>query len=151
MDALISIKGTVISDAAQPDVIEMITSGRYCSKNGNRYIIYKESEATGLDGITTTLKVEPDAVTLIRSGTAQTRLLIAKGQRQLCHYGTDYGDMMVGISGCHVNSTLGDAGGDLQFDYTLDINSSTVSHNEVYISVREAKTQDGKSHEFGCQ
>jgi Uncharacterized protein conserved in bacteria len=151
MDALISIKGTVVSDSAQPDVIEMITSGRYCSKNGKRYIIYKESEATGLDGITTTLKVEPDAVTLIRSGTAQTRLLIAKGQRQLCHYGTDYGDMMVGISGCHVNSSLDDAGGELQFDYTLDINSSMVSHNEVYISVREAKAQDGKSHEFGCQ
>lgn len=152
MDALISIRGTVISENAPPDVIEMVTAGNYCTRNGKRYIVYKESEATGLDGITTTLKVEGgDTVTLIRSGASQTRLLIAKGQRQLCHYGTEYGDLMVGISGCHINSKLDDVGGELSFDYTLDVNSSTVSHNEVYISVREAKTQDVKSNEYSCQ
>jgi uncharacterized beta-barrel protein YwiB (DUF1934 family) len=152
MNALISIKGTVLSEGAPPDVIELITEGRYCINGGKRYISYKESDMTGLDGVTTTLKVEgDDTVTLIRSGAAQSRLIIAKGQRQLCHYGTDYGDLMVGISGCHIDSKLGEVGGELSFNYTLDVNSSMVSHNEVFISVREAKTQDVKSDEYGCQ
>ena len=152
MDALISIKGTVFAENAQPDIIELITAGRYYTKDGKQYISYKESEVTGLEGVTTTLKVEGgDSVTLIRSGAAQSRLIIAKGQRQLCHYGTDYGDLMVGISGCHIDSKLGDVGGELSFNYTIDVNSSTVSQNEVSISVREAKTQDVKSDQYSCQ
>jgi uncharacterized beta-barrel protein YwiB (DUF1934 family) len=152
MDALISIKGTVLSEGAQPDIIELVTAGRYCTRDGKRYISYKESEMTGLDGVTTTLKVEgDDCVTLIRSGAAQSRLIIAKGQRQLCHYGTDYGDLMVGISGCHINSKLDDVGGELSFNYTLDVNSDTVSQNEVLISVREAKTGNVKSDKYSCQ
>jgi uncharacterized beta-barrel protein YwiB (DUF1934 family) len=152
MDALISITGTVISDGGQPDIIELVTAGRYFSKDGSRYISYIESEVTGLYGIRTTLKVEgQDSVTLIRNGTAKSRLIIAKGQRQHCHYGTEYGDLLVGISGCHIASSLDDVGGELSFDYTLDINSNTISHNKVFISVREAKKQDVKSNEYRCQ
>ena len=151
MNALISIKGTVFSDNAPPDVIELVTAGRYIIKGGKKFISYKESEVTGLEGVTTTLKVEgDDSVTLIRNGAACTRLIIAKGRRQLCHYGTDYGDLMVGISGCHISSKLNEVGGELSFDYTLDVNSNTVSQNEVFISVREANTQDVKSNEYGC-
>lgn len=152
MDALINIKGTVVSDEGKPDVIELVTTGRYFTKDNNRYISYAESEATGMSGSITTLKVEgSDTVTLIRNGTSRSRLIISKGQRQLCHYGTEYGELMIGISGCHVNSKLNEAGGELSFDYTLDINSSTVSRNEVFISVREANNQHVKSNEFGCQ
>lgn len=151
MDALINIKGTVFSGEGNPDVIELVTTGRYFTKDNNKYISYAESEATGMSGVTT-LKVEgSDTVTLIRNGAAKSRLIISKGQRQLCHYGTEYGELMVGISGCHVNSKLNDAGGELSFDYTLDVNSSTVSRNEVFISVREANNQHVKSNEFGCQ
>lgn len=152
MDALISIKGTVVSEDSQPDVIEMVTAGRYYVRNGKNYIIYKESEMTGLEGVTTTVKVDgSDCVTLIRSGPSESRLVIAKGQRQLCHYGTEYGDLMVGISGCHINSQLNDKGGSLSFDYTLDINSNTISHNNIFISVREAKAEDDKFNKHGCQ
>lgn len=147
MNAMISIKGTVFSEDAPPDIIEIITEGRYYTKDGKRYISYKESEVTGLNGVTTTVKVEgEDIVTLIRSGIAQSRLIVAKGQRQLCHYGTEYGDLMVGISGCHINSKLDDVGGELSFNYTLDVNANMVSHNEVSISVKEAKTQNVKSN-----
>lgn len=152
MNALISIKGSVFSENAAPDVIEVITEGRYCTNGGKRYISYKESEMTGLEGVTTTLKVDgSQAVTLIRTGKSNSRLIIAKGERQLCRYGTDYGDLMVGISGCHIDSRLNDKGGELSFNYTLDINSNLVSHNEIFISVREAKAQDVKSNKHSCQ
>jgi uncharacterized beta-barrel protein YwiB (DUF1934 family) len=152
MDALISIKGIVVSDNGPPDVIELVTSGRYYTKDGKRYISYLESEENGLPDVKTTLKIEgEDSVTLIRSGAAQSRLIIAKGQRQLCHYGTDFGSLMVGISGCHIRSSLDDVGGELSFNYTLDVNSSTVSRNEVSISVREANKQHVEPNEYGCQ
>jgi uncharacterized beta-barrel protein YwiB (DUF1934 family) len=138
-DVLISIKGTVISEGAAPDIIELITAGRYYNKEGSYFISYKESETTGFEGVTTTLKVEGDnCVTLTRSGTSSSRLVLEKGRRHLCHYDTGLGQLMVGVSGCRINSQLDDGGGELTFNYTLDINSSLVSQNEVYISVREA-------------
>jgi uncharacterized beta-barrel protein YwiB (DUF1934 family) len=138
-DVLISIKGTVIPEGAAPDIIELITAGRYYNKEGSYFISYKESETTGFEGVTTTLKVEGDScVTLTRSGASNSSLVLEKGRRHLCHYDTGFGDLMVGVSGCRINSRLDDGGGELTFNYSLDINSSLVSQNEVYISVKEA-------------
>lgn len=139
-EVLISIKGTVISEGAAPDQIELITSGRYYNRDGNYFISYKETEGTGLkDVFTTTLKVEgEDCVTLTRRGSPGTRLILERGRRHLCHYDTGYGQLMVGVSGCHIRSKLDDSGGELSFNYTLDVNSSMISQNEVNISIKEA-------------
>ena len=143
-DVLINIKGTVMPEGAAPDVIELLTAGRYYSRDGKYYIVYQESEATGFKGATTTLKVEgEDSVTMTRSGPSRTRLILERGRRHLCHYETEEGDILLGVSGCRIHSQLDDLGGELRFDYSLDVNSSLVSRNEVTISVREAgKTND---------
>lgn len=137
-DVLISIKGTVISEGAEPDIIELVTAGKYYARCGNYYISYKESEATGLEGVTTTLKVDgQSSVTLIRNGSARSRMILEKGRRHLCQYDTGYGPLMVGVSGTRIRSTLGDLGGELDFYYTLDVNSSLLSENQVSVQVRE--------------
>jgi uncharacterized beta-barrel protein YwiB (DUF1934 family) len=121
-------------------VIELITEGRYYNKEGSYFISYKESETTGFDGVTTTLKIDgDDCVTLTRSGPANSRLILEKGRRHLCQYDTGVGSLMVGVSSCRILSRLSDGGGELTFNYTLDINSNLVSQNEVYISVKEAQ------------
>ena len=149
-DVLISIKGTIKADGVEPDVIELLTSGRYYNKDGNYYISYKESEATGYEGVTTTLKVDGESsVTLIRNGSINSRLFLEKGRRHLSQYDTGYGQLMVGVSGCRIKSQLDDLGGELSFFYTLDINSSMVSENEVYISVKEANNKDAQLNKYG--
>lgn len=152
-DVLISIKGTVLSEDSEPDVIELVTSGHYYSKEGNYYISYQESEATGLEGVTTTVKVTgQDCVTLIRTGAAKSRLVLERGRRHLCHYDTGFGELMVGVSGTRIHSKLNDLGGELAFYYTLDVNSSLISKNEVLISVKdqykEAAKKDVEPYQF---
>lgn len=145
-EVLISIKGTVVSENGTPDVIELVTAGKYYKREGSYYISYKESETTGMSGVTTILKVDgSDSVTLIRNGSQKSRLLLETGRRHQSYYDTGYGAMLVGVSGCRVTANLGDLGGELQFHYTLDINSNTISQNEVFVSVREAKEQHVKS------
>jgi uncharacterized beta-barrel protein YwiB (DUF1934 family) len=141
-DVLISIKGTVISEGSDPDVIELVTAGKYYVKDGSYFISYRESEATGLEGVTTTLKVSgQDSVTLIRNGSARSRLILEKGRRHLCQYDTGYGPLMVGVSGTRIKSTLGELGGELDFYYTLDVNSSLLSENQVSVQVRESRRE----------
>ncbi len=143
-DVLISITGTVISEEGAPDVIELVTSGRYYRRSGKYYIRYLESESNGFPAdVTTTVKVDGSrAVTLTRSGAAASRLILESGKRHLCQYDTGVGQMMVGISGCRINSKLNELGGELQFQYMLDINANLVSRNEVRIQVKEANSNE---------
>lgn len=137
-NVLISIRGIVSGENGPPDVIELVTDGRYYRREGAYYIRYRESGATGMEGVTTTLRVDdPDSVTLIRTGSQQSRLVLRTGLRHQSYYDTGYGALLVGVSGCQVNAKLDELGGELQFHYTLDINSNTVSRNEVSISVRQ--------------
>ncbi|HCB99707.1 MAG TPA: DUF1934 domain-containing protein [Ruminococcaceae bacterium] len=146
-DVLISITGTVNTDDGVPDVVEMVTAGRYYKRNGKYYIRYKETEATGFAGVTTTVKIDgDDAVTLTRSGQTASRLILEKGRRHLCQYNTDLGQMLLGVSGCQIHSLLNDAGGELNFRYMLDVNSNLVSRNEVHISVKEVGEQHEESN-----
>jgi len=138
-DVIISIKG-IYKTEGDKDVVELMTQGTYSRKDGCYYLQYQESEATGMDGVTTTLKIIDDSlVSLSRSGMQGTQLMVEKGKRHLCHYDTGYGNLMVGVNAAKIESSLNDEGGDLHFKYSLDINSSLASENEVFINIKECK------------
>lgn len=137
-DVLIDIKGIYRQDGEQ-DQVELVTTGSYYKRNGDYYIAYDESEMTGFDGTHTVLRVEgSQRVTLSRSGNTKSQLIIERGVRHQCHYDTGYGAMTIGVSGDRVFSDLDDHGGKLQFSYSLDVNTSLASENEVFINVRES-------------
>jgi uncharacterized beta-barrel protein YwiB (DUF1934 family) len=137
-DCYISIKGMQFYDSDEENgSIELFTQGKYSQKNGDYYITYKESQATGMEGVTTTLKIEGSRrVTLIRSGAQRSQLIVENGKRHLSHYDTGFGGLMIGVSGANILSTLNQDGGELEFDYTLDINSSLASKNKMFITVK---------------
>jgi len=126
----------------EKDTTELFTYGRLKrgrGKNKDKYkIIYEESEATGYDGSTVTLDVAgSDMVTMYRSGDAISNLVIEKGKKHHCHYGTPFGDFMVGVSADEIRSELSENGGSLYLKYTIDINSSYMSETEMHINVKE--------------
>lgn len=138
-DVLINIKG-VWSSEDDRDEIELFTTGTYYKKDGSYYICYDETAATGFEGSRTTLKVDrDDMVTLKRSGKARAQLIVERGVRHHCHYDTGDGDMMIGISGSSIQSSLDDSGGRLVVKYSMDINTLLASENEMYIHVKECK------------
>ena len=66
---LITIKGTM-EQRGDSDTVELMTRGSLVHKEGAYYIVYKETEATGYEGCTTTVKVAEDArkVSMLRYG-----------------------------------------------------------------------------------
>ena len=86
-----------------------------------------------------------ERVTLSRYGARRGQLIIEKGRRHLCNYDTGYGSMMIGIFSNEITSSLTDEGGEVYFQYSLDINSSLASENEVLINIRECK-RDNELH-----
>ena len=137
-DVLITIKG-LHTNEDDNDNIELTTIGSLTEKNGKQYITYHESEEIGLSDVKTVLKVDADrSVTLTRTGAMRSRLTIEKGQRHFCHYDTGFGEMMVGIFGETIRSSMTKKGGELFMSYTIDVNSELLSRNEIQITVKEA-------------
>jgi uncharacterized beta-barrel protein YwiB (DUF1934 family) len=137
----IDIKSTQFAEDER-DVTELFTYGRLKrgrGKDKNRYkITYEESHATGFDGSTVTLDVDgSDMVRMHRSGDARSSLIIEKGKKHHCHYGTPFGDFMVGVTADEIRSELDENGGRLYLKYTLDINASYMSETEMQINVKE--------------
>ncbi|MCI9409460.1 MAG: DUF1934 domain-containing protein [Oscillospiraceae bacterium] len=125
---------TVDDDSSK---IELTTSGTLRSlKNGGFELKYEESEVTGFGGSTTSLTLlGNNLVNLNRTGTAPSDLILERNKKHHCHYGTPYGDFTMGIFTHCIDNNIGENGGDLYLKYTVDINSSYVSDNEIYIKI----------------
>lgn len=135
-NVLITIKG-VQKVNHERDTTELFTQGSFYKRNNHYYISYDESETTGFENSKTTLKIEgSDKVTLIRSGLSRSHLVVEKGNRNVGIYGTIAGEMAIGVNAKVIDSKLTDDGGNLFFSYSLDVNSSLLSENEIEISVK---------------
>lgn len=136
----ITLKSVSDSGHGAPDVMELITEGTFkpikLGKADGWEISYEDSEATGFAGSTTTVTcIGNELASMRRSGSADSHLVIEKDRRHHCHYGTEYGDMLLGISASRIINRLSEEGGVLYFKYTIDINSAFVSENEIYFEV----------------
>lgn len=120
------------------DKMEMTTVGTIEDK-GEHYIVkYNEEQEPPMAPINVTLKISKDesGVEMTRSGAYSSCLMIEKEKRNLCHYGTEYGDILMGIAGRSIDIEAGEAEGKFDFCYEIDINGALASKNEVIINYR---------------
>ena len=139
---LITIKGTMEQDGERESV-ELMTRGKFVRRGSSYFIAYEETEATGYAGCTTTVKATADAreVVMTRFGKVPSQLVIEKGVRHICHYETGFGSVSLGVAADVIELDLTDAGGRLQFSYTLDSGGENfISLNLVDITVAPLPT-----------
>ena len=135
---VISIKGMQKYVDTDPDVIELVTEGRLIRRGKDDYILsYRESELTGLDGTETTIHVEGEQVTLVRTGEFNTQMVFQEGRRHLSMYNTPYGAMAIGVNTRHLLAELDDQGGDIEIDYAIEIDHALAGRNVFQIKVTE--------------
>ncbi|MEA4912790.1 MAG: DUF1934 domain-containing protein [Oscillospiraceae bacterium] len=139
-NCVITIRGTQRADG-DTDRQSLSTLGRYYKENGAYCISYTESEATGYQGSVTTLRVEEERrVTMLRTGAVAAELTLEKGRKHMCHYDTDFGSFILGVHADAIENKLTDKGGRLRLRYSLDLNATALSENELDITVRENKS-----------
>ena len=144
-DYIIRIKSRIeqhidepMEDEEKEEFVELMTRGSLVHKDGAYYIVYKETETTGYEGCTTTVKVAEDArkVSMLRFGKQSSQLIIEKGTRHLCHYETGFGSMTLGVTADEIVNELTEKGGTVRFAYLLDANSADlVSRNRLEVTV----------------
>ena len=138
-EVVISIKGIQKYEGALPDVVELVTAGRLVREGSSYTLSYQESELTGLEGTLTTIQVEGDQVTLMRVGEFNSQLVFQVGRRHLSVYNTPYGALSVGGHTRHLRAELSDRGGDIEVDYSIEVDHTLAGRNIFRISVKESE------------
>ena len=135
---ILSVTGTqTVEDHS--DKIELKTMASYITKNGSRYITYKEYDAQDPEKkYRTTVKVdENNIVTVMKGGSEHHNMILEKGERHKCEYATAFGIISLGVYTEKVRVDLDDHGGELEVHYSIDIESQLASKNELYIKLEE--------------
>ena len=139
---LVSVKGQ--SGPGDEGRMELITEGKLYKKENTFYVSYKETGVTGMEGTTTTLKVEENRITLIRHGTVASTFVFEEGVENISHYATEYGVFTVGVKADRIESVLDEHGGIVAVSYSLDMIER--EQNEFIMTVREVN-DDGHNTE----
>lgn len=115
---------------------ELLTKAYFRNENGKYVISYEDTQATGFEGSVTTIQIDKNkSASIIRSGTANSVLTLEMGRKHFCQYGTPYGNMQIGVFTHSIENKL-DHEGSLYLKYTLDLNSSYLSDNEIILKIK---------------
>lgn len=143
-DVVIAIRAMQKYEDTDPDVVELVTTGRL-SRDGEHYTLsYQESELTGLDGTLTTIQVEGERVTLLRVGEFSTQMVFQEGRRHLSMYNTPYGAMAIGVNTRHLLAELDDRGGNIEVDYAIEVDHALAGRSIFRINVKESEAESLK-------
>jgi len=137
---LIEVIGTQNIDR-QFDKTELKTVGTFEELEEKYIIRYKEEQGEGEAPVDVSVVVLKDesVVEMTRDGAISSRLVIERSQRNLCHYGTAYGDILMGISGHSIEHEPNENGGKFSFGYDIDINGALASKNRVKLTYKKKK------------
>ncbi len=134
-DVLISLTSIQWQDNEKNET-ELFTRASL-SRSGDKDVIsYEDTSATGFEGSVTTITVSGnDSASIIRRGTANSVLSLEIGRKHYCQYGTPFGDMRIGVYTHAIDNTI-EKDGRLYMKYTLDLNSSYLSDNEIIMNIK---------------
>jgi uncharacterized beta-barrel protein YwiB (DUF1934 family) len=134
---LITVNSVMDIASGEADKMSFVTDGTLNRENDDYIVSYEESEITGLNGTTTTLRVNKNSVTLTRHGNVDTMMLFEVGKTHLSDYDTKYGSVMLGITAQSLDVNFSETGGDIKVDYILEYNRAYGGRNSLCVSVSE--------------
>ena len=133
---LFVISSEITTDGEKSN-IELTTTGSYSRLNGRWVLLYDEMSEDKTTVIKTIVKADDKSVMITRNGDVSSKLIMTEGERNMCQYRTQFGDILLGVYCNEVINKLNDNGGTISMSYTLDVNASVLSENNVMIKIRE--------------
>ena len=135
-DVVLAIRGRQSYADQEPEVIELVTEGTMEYTNGGWDISYQESELTGLEGVTTTFRVEPGKVVLSRNGALQSKMVFQEGVAYDTLYRMAFGTLMMTVKATFVFFDIVEDGGVIDLSYNLDIENAAAGVIDYHLDIR---------------
>ena len=133
---VLSIRGTQKYPEQEPEVIELVTEGTMEFRDGGWDISYEESALTGLEGVTTTFRVEPGTVILTRTGKLNSQMVFRKGIPHESLYQMEFGALMITVEATFMFFDIIPDGGTIDLSYAISIENTEAGMIDYHLDIR---------------
>lgn len=135
-EVTLAIQGRQTYEDQPPEIIELVTDGTMEFRSGGWDISYEESELTGLAGVTTTFRVEPDKVTLTRKGALNSQMIFQKDVVHESLYQMPFGALMLSVKATSVFFDILPEGGVIDLSYNIEIENTQAGVIDYHLDIR---------------
>lgn len=133
---ILSIEGRQTYVGQEPDVIRLDTEGTMEFRDGGWDITYEESELTGLAGVSTTFRVEPEKVSLVRTGKLTSTMVFQEGVSHDSLYRMEFGALMISVKATRVFFDIVEDGGSIDLVYNIVIENTEAGVVDYHLDIR---------------
>ena len=130
------IQGRQRSENQEPEIIELTTEGTMEYRSGGWDISYQESALTGLEGVTTTFRVEPGKVILTREGALNSQMVFEEGVDHDSLYQMPFGALLLTVRATSVFFDIVPDGGTIDLSYNINIENTEAGVIDYHLDIR---------------
>ena len=135
-EVVLAIRGRQTYADQEPEIIELVTNGTMEFRDNGWDISYQETELTGLEGVTTTFRVEPAKVTLRRTGKLRSEMVFEQGVRHESLYQLEFGALLMAVTAKQVFFDIVPDGGVIDLCYSIEIENTAAGLVDYHLDIR---------------
>ena len=133
---ILSIQGRQTYVGQEPETIRLDTEGTMEFRDGGWDITYEESELTGLAGVTTTFRVEPEKIILMRTGRLTSTMIFQEGVPHDSLYRMEFGTLMISVNATRLFFDIVEDGGCIDLVYNIIIENTEAGVIDYHLDIR---------------
>ena len=119
----------------EPEVVELVTEGIMEKKETGWEICYKESDLTGMDGVSTSFLVESEKITLTRTGALTSQMVFRVGIPHESLYNMGFGALLITVNATKIQFSLSESGGSVDLSYGISIEQSAAGNIDYHLEI----------------
>jgi uncharacterized beta-barrel protein YwiB (DUF1934 family) len=120
----------------EDEKVEVVTPGSFSKKGDTFYAIYDETEISGMEGTTTTLKIADNKFSIIRMGSTNAEMEFQKSKPNVSLYDTPYGTLELNINTRDLNIKVDEDGAEVYVRYNLSISGMKAQSTTLNIKIK---------------
>ena len=120
----------------EPDTIELVTEGTMEFRDGGWDICYRESELTGMAGVTTSFFVQPGSITLTRTGALRSQMVFRLNEPHDSLYQMELGALMITVCATNMFYDITPDGGIVDLVYNIEIEKSEAGVIDYHLQIQ---------------
>ncbi|MBQ2901084.1 MAG: DUF1934 domain-containing protein [Agathobacter sp.] len=143
-EVIVTICGLQNGPETDGEPIEMIVSGEYFYKNKKHYILYDEVMEGESQVTKNRIKISDGQMELTKSGVVNVHMVFEEKVKNITHYYTPYGSLMMGIDGKKVEIKESEHEMDIVVEYAMEMNQEFVADCNIRINVKSKGIKEFK-------
>ena len=133
---LLSVRGRQTYGDQESDTIELVTEGTMVFRDGGWDISYEESALTGMEGVTTTFRVEPGKLVLERTGKLVSTMVFEENVSHDSLYQMEFGALLLTVRAKRIFFDILPDGGSVDLVYEICIENTEAGVIDYHLDIR---------------